>query len=101
VRAVPLAEDAKGKFVDPNMENAYSGAYPISRFLYLYVNYKPNSELDPLRREFIRYVLSRQGQECVVKDGFIPLTAKLDADALKAVGLTPPAAVEAGSGRKN
>jgi phosphate transport system substrate-binding protein len=99
VRAVPLAEDAKSKFIEAKMENAYSGEYPISRFLYLYVNYKPNSELDPLRREFIRFVLSRQGQECVVKDGFFPLTAKLDADAFKAVGLTPPAAVEAGAAR--
>ena len=57
VRAVPLSKEDKGEFVEAVEENALSGKYPLSRFLYLYVNYKPNSDLEPLRREFIRYVL--------------------------------------------
>jgi phosphate transport system substrate-binding protein len=99
VRAVPLALDAKAKPVEASLENAYSGEYPLARFLYLYVNYKPGTELDPLRREFVRYILSRAGQEDVVKDGYYPLTAKLAADALKKVGLTTNAPVEAGAAR--
>ena len=55
-------------------------------------------ELDPLRREFVRYVLSQQGQEDVVKDGYYPLTAKLVGDALKTVGLEA-ATVEAGAAK--
>jgi phosphate transport system substrate-binding protein len=99
VRAVPLAKDAKSKVIAATPENAYTGEYPMARFLYLYVNQKPGTELDPLRREFLRFVLSKQGQEVVVKDGYYPLTAKLAADALKAVGLQSAAPVEAGAAR--
>jgi len=59
------------------MDNAYSGDYPLARFLFLYVNQAPGTPLDPLRGEFLRFVLSRQGQESVVKDGYIPLPASL------------------------
>lgn len=76
VRAVPLAA-ASSAAVEATPENAYSGEYPLSRFLYLYVNKKPGEALDPLRREFLRYVLSAEGQADVVKDGYFPLTAKL------------------------
>ena len=86
VRAIPIAKDARAAFVAASAENAYSGAYPLARFLYVYVNHAPGGELDPLRREFLRYVLSRDGQEDVVKDGYYPLTAKLAGDALRAIG---------------
>jgi len=88
VRAVPLAEEGDN-FVEASPDKAYSGEYPLSRFLYLYVNYAPGSELDPLRREFIRYVFSRQGQQDVVKDGYLPVTAEIAREALKKVGITP------------
>ena len=60
----------------------YSGEYPLSRFLYLYINQPPNQQIDPLVREFLRFVLSRQGQETVVKDGYLPVTAELAAEEL-------------------
>ena len=88
VRAVPLAS-AEGKMIDASPENAYTGEYPLSRFLFVNVNYKPGSELDPLRREFIRFVLSKQGQQAVVKDGFFPITADIARETLKKVGITP------------
>ena len=77
VRAVPLAAKPGGEFVEDTAENILSGKYPISRFLYVYVNKAPNKPLDPLVREFVKYVLSQQGQQTVVKDGFIPLPAKI------------------------
>ena len=84
VLAVPLA--AKGdKFVPAEIEHAYNGTYPLARFLYIYVNYKPDSELDPLRREFLHYVLSYEGQADVIKDGYMPLPAKVVARSLKMV----------------
>ena len=46
---------------------------PLSRFLYIYINKSPNAPLDPLVQEFITYVLSKEGQEVVVKDGYYPL----------------------------
>ncbi|NLF18226.1 MAG: PstS family phosphate ABC transporter substrate-binding protein [Lentisphaerae bacterium] len=89
VRAVPLAASAGGAFVPATPENAYTGEYPMARFLYVYVNAKPGAELDPLRREFVRYIFSRQGQTDVVKDGYFPVTAAIAQQALESVGITP------------
>ncbi len=77
VRAVPLSPDASTPAVEAKPENAYSGEYPLARFLYVYVNKKPGEQMDQLRREFLRYVLSAEGQADVIKDGYYPLTAKL------------------------
>lgn len=75
VRAIPLAKSDKSSFVEATPENAINGSYPLSRFLYVYVNKAPNKPLAPLEREFLKSVLSKQGQEVVVKDGYIPLPA--------------------------
>ncbi|MDX2418818.1 MAG: phosphate ABC transporter substrate-binding protein PstS family protein [Xanthomonadales bacterium] len=77
VRAVPLSEEAGTEFVSANPENAITGTYPLSRFLYVYVNKAPGKPLPPLTAEFIKLVLAREGQEVVVKDGYIPLPAKM------------------------
>jgi len=86
VLAVPLARSGTD-YIPANADHAYNGSYPLSRFLYLYVNYKPDSELDPLRREFIRYVLSYEGQTDVIDCGYLPLPLKPLEKALKSVGL--------------
>ncbi|MBN1420449.1 MAG: PstS family phosphate ABC transporter substrate-binding protein [Planctomycetes bacterium] len=88
VLAVPLAADAKATPCPATVEHAYSGEYPLSRFLYLYVNYKPGSQLDPLRREFLKFVFSRQGQEVVVRDGYFPISATIATKALKSIGVS-------------
>lgn len=77
VKAVPLAKKAGGEFVAATSENALTGAYPLSRALLVYVNKAPGKELAPLEREFVKMVLSKQGQEIVVKDGYIPLPASM------------------------
>jgi phosphate transport system substrate-binding protein len=100
VRPVPVATNAKSPAIPATPEHAYTGEYPLARFLYLYVNYKPGSQLDPLRGEFLRYVLSRQGQEDVIKDGYYPLTAKMAADALAQVGFKTAAVREAGASKQ-
>jgi phosphate transport system substrate-binding protein len=87
VRAVPLAMREGSKVVPATPENAYTGEYPLARFLFLYVNCKPGGELDPLRREFVRYIFSRQGQLDVVKDGYYPVPALLAAEQLKKIGV--------------
>ncbi|MCC7145506.1 MAG: PstS family phosphate ABC transporter substrate-binding protein [Phycisphaeraceae bacterium] len=89
VRAVPLALDASSPMVPAEPQNAYSGDYSLSRFLLLSVNYAPNSKIDPLRREFIRYIFSRQGQEAVLKDGYLPVSADVARQALQSVGIEP------------
>jgi phosphate transport system substrate-binding protein len=85
VTAIGLAKDANSPAVEPLAENATD--YPLARFLYLSVNYKPGSQLDPLRREFIKYVFSKQGQEIVVKDGYLPVSATMAKKSLAQVGL--------------
>lgn len=77
VKAVPLAKKDGAPYIEANAENAISGAYPLTRFLYIYVNKKPNEPLAPLEREFIKLVLSKAGQQVVIKDGYIPLPAKV------------------------
>lgn len=82
VKAIALAPKEGAPFVEPTPENATSGAYPLSRFLYIYVNKKPNEPLAPLEKEFIKMVLSKTGQQVVIKDGYIPLPAKAVEKAL-------------------
>lgn len=90
VRALPLATGPAEPFVAAEPANAYTGDYPLSRFLWLYVNHEPNTQLDPLRREFLMYLYSREGQLDVVKDGYFPVTYDLAARFLTQVGIELP-----------
>ena len=76
VKAIPLGE-AAGTFFQPTYENALNKKYPLSRFLYIYVNKKPGQSLDTLTKEFLRFVQSKQGQQIVVKDGYFPLPSQV------------------------
>jgi phosphate transport system substrate-binding protein len=76
VRALPLSAIG-GNFIEPTQANAMSGDYPLARFLYVYVNKPPNKPLDPLVREFLKMVLSKEGQQVAIKDGYFPLTAEV------------------------
>ncbi len=71
VRAIPLGRE--DELFEPIAENAVSGDYPLARMLLVYVNSHPNRGLPPLEREFFKMVLSRQGQEVVARDGYVPL----------------------------
>ncbi|WP_127478099.1 PstS family phosphate ABC transporter substrate-binding protein [Sulfurivermis fontis] len=87
VRAVPLAKAEGQPFAPADADHAADGSYPLSRFLYVYVNKHPNRELTPMEREFFKLVLSKQGQEVVVKDGYIPLPAAVAKRELQKLGL--------------
>ncbi|HVN75906.1 MAG TPA: phosphate ABC transporter substrate-binding protein [Thermoanaerobaculaceae bacterium] len=82
VRPLNLAPKAGAQAVEPNYSNALSKAYPLSRYLFIYVVRDPRRAMDPLTKEFLKFVLSREGQEIVVKDGFLPLPAKVVAEEL-------------------
>ncbi|MDW7645283.1 MAG: phosphate ABC transporter substrate-binding protein [Desulfuromonadales bacterium] len=75
VKAIALSEKG-GPAYEPTYENVLSGKYPLGRMLYLYVAKKPNEPLPKMLEEFIKFVLSKEGQEVVVKDGYLPLPAK-------------------------
>lgn len=89
VRAVPLSQDEGVAFVEATAANAYSGDYPLARFLYVMINHKPQTELDPLRREFVRYIYSKQGQQAVVRVGDLPVSAAVARQALQSIGIEP------------
>lgn len=76
VRALPLAGE-DGTFYEANYENCLSGDYPMARFLLVAVNKKPGQPLDPKTLEFLKYVLSKQGQAIVEKDGYYPMPAEV------------------------
>lgn len=77
VRPLPLSKQTGQPFVEPTAVTASNGSYPLARLLYVYVNKRPNQPLAPLEREFFRFVLSKQGQEVVVRDGYVPLPASV------------------------
>ncbi|QEQ98200.1 PstS family phosphate ABC transporter substrate-binding protein [Neptunomonas concharum] len=87
VRALPLAKKEGDAFVEATPENAVNGTYPLSRFLWVYVNKKPGQALPPMEREFLKMVMAKVGQEVVVKDGYIPLPAKVVEKQMADLGL--------------
>jgi len=85
VKALALAEATGKALHEPSLENALSGAYPLARFLYIYVNKKPNEPMDKLVHEFVKFVNSKEGQEIVVKDGYYPVPAAIATETLMAL----------------
>lgn len=77
VRVVPLAKKLGGKTYVPSYKNVLTGKYPLARMLFVYVAKKPNRPLPPLIKAFLSFVLSRNGQQIVIKDGYLPLPAKI------------------------
>jgi phosphate transport system substrate-binding protein len=75
VKLLALAEtDA---FSSGSYDDVKSGKYPLSRYLYVYINKAPGKPLDPLVKEYVKLILSKEGQEVVVKDGYLPLPASI------------------------
>ena len=77
MKAIPLSKDGGKTFVEATEDNAINGTYPLSRYLFVYVNKAPNKPLDPMQKEFLKMMLSKTGQTIVEKDGYIPLPAKI------------------------
>ncbi len=77
VKTLALAKKQGKGFMYPSTRNAANGKYPLSRYLYIYINKAPNKPLSPLVSEFIKMVLSKTGQKVVIKDGYISLPAKI------------------------
>lgn len=87
VKAVPLAKKEGAPFVAATPDHALDGTYPLSRYLYVYINKNPNKDLTPMEREFIKLVLSKRGQEIVVRDGYVPVPAKVVEKVFAEIGI--------------
>ncbi|MCB1049221.1 MAG: phosphate ABC transporter substrate-binding protein [Acidobacteria bacterium] len=73
VKTVDLSAKTGEPAFAANMDNVLNKKYPLARMLYIYVAKKPNEPLPVTVQEFIKFVLSKEGQEIVVKDGYMPL----------------------------
>ena len=78
VKAIALSKKG-GEAYEPSYDNVLSGNYPLGRLLYVYVAKEPNKPMPKLVKEFLKFVLSKEGQEIVIKDGYLPLTAEVAA----------------------
>jgi phosphate transport system substrate-binding protein len=85
VRAVPLTAKEGDRCHEATPDEAYSGQYPLARFLYVYINKAPGKPLDPVTREFARLIMSREGQEVVVKDGYFPIPSQIAKEELNKI----------------
>jgi phosphate transport system substrate-binding protein len=85
VKPVALAPKEGAVPVVATPENVYNSSYPLARFLYVYINKDPDKPLDPLMREFIKFVFSKEGQEVVIKDGYLPVPASVAVEEVKKI----------------
>jgi phosphate transport system substrate-binding protein len=85
VKALALSDKKGGPVYAANYANVLSGKYPLARMLYIYVAKKPGQPLPKVVEEFLKYALSKEGQQVVVKDGYDPLPAAAAANQLKAL----------------
>ncbi len=84
VRRLPVAAKEGGPFIEHTLENVQNRTYPLFAEAYFYTNVKPGTQMNPLVREFIRFVLSQEGQAEVMRDGkYLPLTAEVVREQLK------------------
>jgi phosphate transport system substrate-binding protein len=87
IKPIALAAQEGGPYVTPSRETFQNRTYPLVRNIYIYLNRTPGKPVDPKLKEFLRYVLSRDGQELVVKNGnYLPLTAELAREQVAKVG---------------
>lgn len=84
VRAVPLGK-TEADFAEATYENCLDGSFPLARFLYIYINVKPGTAADKLTAEFVKYIVTKAGQEVVVKDGYYPIPAEVSKEVMDQV----------------
>jgi phosphate transport system substrate-binding protein len=88
VRTVPLAAFYGAQCYDTTAEATYSGKYPVARYLYIYLNKAPDEPLEPLRAEFIKYILSKDGQTLTEKGGYFPISNEIREHELDTLGIS-------------
>lgn len=84
IRRIPVAATTGGPFVEHTLETVQNRSYPLYQEAYFYTTVKPGTQMDPAVKEFLRYVLSQEGQAEVMRDGkYLPLTANVVRAQLK------------------
>ena len=86
VRMLALSKKKGQCFKRGTLQNIENGSYPLGRFLYIYINKAPDTPLDPMVREFCRFIFSKKGQEIVIKDGYMPVPYAVISEELAKLG---------------
>ena len=73
VRVVPLSAEDGGEYYEGTLDNVLNGSYPLGRFLFLYVNRAPGKQMELMAREFLKFIFSKEGQQAVIRDGYMPV----------------------------
>lgn len=87
VKTIEIAEAKGGKCYDPSFEATYSHKYPLARGLYVYLLKDPKAPIDSLSGEFVKYVLSSDGQAQAKDGGYYPITKSIREHELTRLGL--------------
>jgi phosphate transport system substrate-binding protein len=87
VRRLPIAPNEDTDPVTATAGNFARGAFPLARPLWLSLNHAPDGQLDPLRREFLRFVFSKPGQVAAVEEGYLPIAKRQARRQLQRFGI--------------
>jgi phosphate transport system substrate-binding protein len=83
-KTLAIAAKSGAPYVPLTIENLQNRTYPMLLEVYFYLDRVPGQPVDPKLKEFLRFVLSRQGQEAIAKDGkYLPLTKEAVEDQLR------------------
>jgi phosphate transport system substrate-binding protein len=83
IKVLPLGARDGGPYYPLTLENVRERTYPMYADVFFFINRDPKKPVDPKVKEFMRYILSRQGQAQVMRDGkYLPLTAAVVRDQL-------------------
>ncbi|MCZ8516600.1 stalk domain-containing protein [Paenibacillus filicis] len=83
VKMLALADNKNGPYYSPTYENVASAKYPLSRLIYFNANKEPGKPLNPVLEEFLKFILSKEGQQQVLKHAiYMPLRAEQASDSL-------------------
>jgi len=84
IKALAVAPRGSSQYIELNLQNLRSRAYPLYDEVYLYADRAPGKPMEPKLREYLRYILSREGQDAVQRDGkYLPLTGQVVREQLK------------------
>jgi phosphate transport system substrate-binding protein len=90
-KPLALAAKADGPYVELTLKNVQNRSFPLTRDVYYYLKREQGKPIDPKAKEFLRYVLSREGQEAVQQDGkYLPLTAEAAREQLRKLESASP-----------
>jgi phosphate transport system substrate-binding protein len=78
VKRIAVSANPNGPFLSGTFDEVASQAYPLARVMYFYIKRPPGKPIDPRIREFLRYILSKEGQQAVVQDAiYTPLPTRM------------------------